>query len=64
VLAAYDELVAEGLIDGRPGSGMRVRTGGERAVTFDSRRALREAQFPARAVGIADPDGTPLYLTY
>jgi DNA-binding GntR family transcriptional regulator len=65
VLAAYDDLAADGLIRGRRGAGMLIAASGNRGLTaFDPRRVLREAQYPARTVSVVDPDGTPLYLTY
>lgn len=75
VMAAYDELVAEGVISGRRGAGMVIAALGSRrdeadAVRvhglniFDPQRVLRQAQYPARTVGIVDPDGTPLYLAF
>jgi GntR family transcriptional regulator/MocR family aminotransferase len=64
VLAAYDDLVADGLIQGRRGAGTLVAAGGKRGMsTFDPRRVLREAQFPARTLSFVDPDGSRLYLT-
>ena len=65
VLAAYDDLAADGLIVGQHGSGMRVSTERRSAPSpIDISRLVREAQYPARTFCIADPDGTPLYLTY
>ncbi len=65
VLAAYDDLAADGLILGRRGAGMLVAAAGTRGISaFDPRHVLREAQYPARTLGVVDPDGTPLYLTY
>ena len=62
VLAAYDELAADGLIRARRGAGMVV-TGGDRGWgALDPRRLLSEGQYPARTVGLVDQDGTPLYL--
>lgn len=63
VLAAYDELVADGLIEGERGSGMRVVGGvGLRAVNHDS--ILRQAQYPERTAAVSDPDGNPIYLNF
>lgn len=74
IMTAYDELAAGGLIHGRQGSGMLVAaacrgpsprpstTGGSHP--FDSRLVLREAQYPAKTVSIADPDGAVLYLSF
>jgi GntR family transcriptional regulator / MocR family aminotransferase len=75
VMAAYDELVADGMISGRRGMGMLIAAGGSRHAdasavpvrglnTFDPQRVLRQAQYPARTIGIVDPDGTPLYLAF
>jgi len=65
VLAAYDDLAADGLIQGQRGAGMLVAAGGKRGMSaFDPRRVLREAQYPARTLSFVDPDGTRLYLTY
>lgn len=65
VLTAYDELAADGLIEGRQGAAMFVSTAGEQAlVALDPRRLLREAQYPLRSITLLDQDGTPLYLTY
>ncbi len=73
VMSAYDELVADGLITGRRGTGMLIAAGGSRDAgaalvrglnLFDPQRVLRQAQYPARTVGIVDPDGTPLYLAF
>jgi DNA-binding GntR family transcriptional regulator len=65
VLAACDELAAEGLIRGQQGSGMLIST--EQRTSFppsDLRSVLREAQYPARTVYLTDTDGTSLYLVY
>jgi GntR family transcriptional regulator/MocR family aminotransferase len=75
VLAAYDDLAADGLIQPRRGSGMVVAsrlTAGALAQAadeqgmraLDPRRMLRQAQYPARTVAFVDQDGTPLYLAY
>lgn len=69
MLAAYDELIAEGLV-ALGGSGTRVantKTALERALAFRPARwrwpqLLREAQFPARTASFSDPDGNALYL--
>ena len=65
IVTAYEELAAEGLIEGRVGSGMVVVSqppgpmGG-----FDAHRALREAQYPSRTLAFEDPDGSLLYVIY
>ena len=65
VLAAYDDLAADGLIQPRRGSGMVVAVqGGPGLRALDPRRVMRQAQCPVRTVGFVDQDGTPLYLSY
>lgn len=64
VMTAYDELAAAGLINGRQGSGMLVAACQGRHL-FDPRAAvLRGAQYPAKTLSIADPDGALLYLSF
>ena len=63
VLTAYDELAADGVISGRRGAAMVVRTTRAGGVP-DVHRLLREAQYPARTVSICGPDGTEIHLTY
>ena len=62
-LAAYDELSARGLIDGRHGAGTFVS-----AVltppSLDVARILREAQFPMRTISIQDPDGNAIAVSF
>jgi DNA-binding GntR family transcriptional regulator len=65
VLAAYDELAARGLIETRRGSGTRVPRVTEAPMgAFAVLSMLRDAQYPARTLGIADVDGAPIYLVY
>lgn len=65
VLAAYDELAADGLIRPRRGSGVVVAARGEPGLrALDPRRVMRQAQYPARTVAFVDQDGTPLYISY
>jgi GntR family transcriptional regulator/MocR family aminotransferase len=65
VLAAYVELAADGLIEGRRGSRMAVSSAPSRGLhALDPKRMLTDAQFPERTVIVVDPDGTPLYLRY
>ena len=65
VLSAYDELVADGLIEGRHGSAMFVSEAVPRGfVAPDPLQLLREAHYPMRSITVLDPDGTPLYLSY
>jgi GntR family transcriptional regulator/MocR family aminotransferase len=63
VLTAYDELAAEGLIDGRQGASTLV-TAQRSAGPRDLHGLLRDAQYPGRTLEIAGPDGLTLYLTY
>ena len=63
VLTAYDELAADGFIQGRRGAAMEVRTSRTVGVP-DVHRLLRDAQYPARTVSIAGPDGTEIELNY
>ena len=65
VLAAYDELAASGLIESRRGSGTRVpRQARASASPLAPLQVLRDAQYPARTIGIVDVDGGSIYLTY
>ena len=66
VLTAYCELVADDLIRGERGSGMRVTADAQGpSVAGDSlEHVLREAHYPARLLSLMDPDGNPLYLNY
>jgi len=65
VMAAYEELIADGELETRHGSAVFVRgsiaTG---VVALDLRRLLREVQYPLRTLSVQDPDGTPLYFTF
>lgn len=64
VMAAYDDLVAAGLVSGRRGAGMLVAAGPSRGVhAFDLQHVLRQAQYPMRTIGVADPDGNQLYMS-
>jgi DNA-binding GntR family transcriptional regulator len=62
VLTAYDELAADGLIQGRRGASMLVAGRGA-AGPPDLRRLLRDAQYPARTLSIADADGNVIDLS-
>jgi GntR family transcriptional regulator/MocR family aminotransferase len=62
VLTAYDELAADGFIQGRRGASMLVATRGA-AGALDLRRLLRDAQYPARTISIVDPDGNVIDLS-
>src|SRR5262249_20094006 len=62
MLAAYDVLAAKGRLRGGRGSGMR----GTRAASgpLALHRAIRESGYPARTLGLRDPDGNPLYINH
>ena len=62
VVAAYEELAAEGLITGRQGSGMRVN--GSSLRMPQSQRVMREAHYPERTAALEDCDGNPLLLNF
>jgi DNA-binding transcriptional regulator YhcF (GntR family) len=64
VLTAYEELSADELIIGVPGSGMHVHSAFKPIGTYgtDLRPVIRAAHFPAKILSLADPDGNPLYL--
>jgi DNA-binding GntR family transcriptional regulator len=64
VLTAYEELAAQGFIEGRIGSGTRVCGAGPLSVPRipDVNTLLREAHYPSAASRFSDPDGSPLYL--
>lgn len=54
VLAAYEELVAGGVVLGRRGARTSVASTSSRGLhAIDPRRMLREAQFPSRTVTLA-----------
>jgi len=62
VLAAYEDLAADGLVQGKRGAGMRVS--GTASTPVGLRHVIRAARYPVRAVGVADPDGNPLYISF
>jgi len=63
VLAAYEELAAEGLIAGKQGAGMRVnRPAGVEMPRL--RRVMRDAQYPEWTAVLQDCDGNPLFLNF
>lgn len=65
VLAAYDDLAADGLIEGQRGSRMLICGPAKRGLqAMDPQRVLREAQFPERTVTVTDPDGNPIDIVY
>ena len=64
VLTAYDELAADGLIQGRRGASMTVAGMASAGVPLNANRIIADAQFPVHTIGVLDPDGTALYLSY
>jgi len=62
VLAAYEDLAADGLVQGERGAGMRVN--GTATASFGLRHVIRAARYPARVLSTADPDGNPLYINF
>jgi DNA-binding FadR family transcriptional regulator len=67
VLNVYEELVIEGLLTARTGSGTRVSQSGARlgpsfSVNLDLSLILRESQYPGRAHLFRDPDGHTIYM--
>ncbi len=62
VLAAYEDLAAEGLIRGKTGSGTRVRGRIPVPRLPDPRTILRAAHYPSAAVHFRDPEGNALYI--
>jgi GntR family transcriptional regulator/MocR family aminotransferase len=61
VLAAYDELRADGLLCSRRGIGMAITAGAPIRLP-DAQRLLRDAQYPHRTVEALDSDGTAIVL--
>ena len=66
MVAAYDELVARGLIRAMPGAGVRVNGAAPlSALPLAGLRELIEAaRFPANVLHLEDADENPLYLRY
>jgi GntR family transcriptional regulator/MocR family aminotransferase len=63
VMAAYDDLAADGLVRGETGSGMWVTVGENISSPLaDLQHLIRAAGYPASALALADPDGNPLYI--
>ena len=60
VLTAYEELAADGLIEGSRGAGMFVRAGSQ----LRPSSLIRAAHFPERTALLPDPDGNPLYINF
>lgn len=64
VLAAYEELAADGLIQGSPGAGMFVCIRNAPSDRKGLSRAVRAARYPSRTAQFPDPDGNPLYFNF
>ena len=66
VLAAYDDLTADGLLRGERGSGMRVSPSVPTlgAGLSGLRQAIRDAGYPSKVLALEDADGNPLYLRF
>lgn len=65
VLRAYDDLAADGLIEGEQGSGMKVRARNVADLSFANlRRLVAESGYPSRVLAIEDPDGNPLGIRH
>lgn len=64
VLAAYDDLAADTLIEGKRGAGMQVIGASRGLPLLGLRHVIRAAGYPARVLTFADPDGNPLYIPY
>jgi DNA-binding transcriptional regulator YhcF (GntR family) len=62
VLAAYDDLAAEGLLRGERGAGMRVNS--TVTTSLGLRQVIRDAGYPGRVLALADPDGNPLLINF
>ncbi|MFY9727176.1 MAG: winged helix-turn-helix domain-containing protein [Bryobacteraceae bacterium] len=64
VLAAYDDLAADGLVRGETGSGMRVNGSApaRSGMFFGLGHVIRAANYPASVLALADPDGNPIYV--
>lgn len=67
VLAAYDELSADGLTSGRTGSGTRVSDNPGVALELLANRPgelprLHESGYPRNPSSLSDPDGNQLYI--
>ena len=60
VLAAYNDLAADGLIRGARGAGMHVPLAAPPPSTL--RQVIRASGYPEKALVVADPDGNAFYL--
>lgn len=68
VFAAYEELAADDLIRGEPGSCMRVNCPAAGATNAPAwlglKQVIQAARYPARILAFDDPDGNALYLRF
>lgn len=64
VLAVYDDLAADGLIEGRRGAAMVVAGRAAPPGPLAPEPLFRDAGYPARTVVVEDGDGNPVSLTY
>lgn len=66
VLKAYDELAADGLIEGQRGSATTVcrDQGGVEPSLFRLRQIIQDSGFPERILQVEDADGNPLYVRF
>jgi len=68
VVSAYEALMTQGFLEGKIGSGTRVRRITDPTAhvlypqTLDTRRMLRESHYPSEARSLRDPDGNLLYF--
>ena len=63
VLSAFEELAARGFVRSRPGAATFASVPAA-IQTPDLRGVMRDAQYPSRTIGIRDPDGNRLYVSY
>jgi DNA-binding GntR family transcriptional regulator len=66
VLAAYDDLAADGLVRGEAGTGMRVNGSAPArgGMFLGLGHVIRAAHYPARVLALADPDDNPVYINF
>jgi GntR family transcriptional regulator/MocR family aminotransferase len=62
VVAAYDELTSEGLIEARHGSGVYAPGASHQPRKMES--IAKAAHFPSRRIRIDDPDGNAIAMNY
>jgi GntR family transcriptional regulator/MocR family aminotransferase len=62
VVAAYDELASQGLIEARQGSGVYVRGASSKPRGIEA--IAKAACFPSRQIVIADLDGNSIAMNY